>query len=60
MLIWKAAECQGIQYMWEKLTETIVPIPTRSMLSCCISLYWLLISDEQASSCRHRPDPPIP
>jgi hypothetical protein len=60
VLIWKAAECQGIQYIWEQLAEISIPIPNRSTLNCFISLYWLIIADELAISCHHRPDPPIP
>ena len=60
VLMWKAAECRGLNYIWNSLTVSLAPSIRESLSSEEHLLFWLNVSDESAISCNHHPDPPVP
>lgn len=60
VLMWKAAECRGLKYMWASLAEVYIAPVALVLESEPRLIQWLIVSNQLAVSPKHRPDPPIP
>lgn len=60
ILLWKAAECRGIQSLWTMLATVYVAPANHSRIIDLPFVGWVASFDERATSRHTPPDPPVP
>ena len=60
VLMWKAAQCRGLQAFWSMLMAVYIPVPLVDDPSDPPLVGWIASFDEHASGLSKQPDPPVP
>ena len=60
ILLWKAAQCQGVTSLWTMLSSVVVPVKMIALEPHNLGLDCVWFSNQRGPSRRDRPEPPIP
>ncbi|WP_145175689.1 hypothetical protein [Rubripirellula lacrimiformis] len=59
-MIWKAAECRGIQMLWTMIAQVYVETAPRLPSGDPLLIAWLNIANDAAVVVMMDPEPPVP